>query len=198
MIGIILVALILWALVRAGGNGGNTATTTATTTGNGEPNPTLTVSNFDECVQAGYAVMESYPAQCRAANGTTFTQNIGNELEKTNLIKITSPRPNASIQSPLTVEGQARGTWYFEASFPIQLKDANGKVITLVPESGTPGTMIPVQAQGDWMTENFVPFKVKFSFAKPATATGTLILLKDNPSGLPENDDSLIVPVVFK
>ena len=33
-------------------------------------------SNFDECVQAGYPVMESYPRQCRTPEGKTFTEII--------------------------------------------------------------------------------------------------------------------------
>lgn len=33
------------------------------------------ISSFDECVAAGYPVMESYPEQCRA-NGQTFIRQI--------------------------------------------------------------------------------------------------------------------------
>ena len=58
--------------------------------------------------------------------------------------------------------------------------------------------VIPAQAQSDWMTEEFVPFKAMLEFSAPTTATGTLVLEKDNPSGLPENADSLIVPVKFR
>jgi len=131
--------------------------------------------------------MESYPRQCRA-NSQNFIEYIGNELEKTNLIKIDSPRPNAVVTSPLEVTGQARGNWYFEASFPVKLLDANGVQLTV----------IPAQAQDEWMTEEFVPFKATLEFLAPPTATGILVLEKDNPSGLPENDDSLIVPVRFR
>ena len=34
------------------------------------------ITNFEECVGAGNAVMESYPAQCQA-NGKTFVQQVG-------------------------------------------------------------------------------------------------------------------------
>jgi len=149
--------------------------------------PAVTVTNFEECVAAGNPVMESYPRQCRA-DGQNFIEYIGNELEKINLIKIDSPRPNTTITNPLEVTGQARGTWYFEASFPVKLFDSNGTELAI----------IPAQAQGEWMTEDFVPFKATLEFAAPTTATGTLILEKDNPSGLPENADSLIVPVRFR
>jgi len=144
------------------------------------------INSFKECVAAGNPVMESYPRQC-AANGKNFTENIGNEMALANLIKIDSPRPNAKLSSPLTVTGQARGTWYFEASFPVILVDADNNEL---------GRGV-AQAQSDWMTEEFVPFKATLEFKTPATATGMLLLKKDNPSGLPENDNQLTVPVQF-
>jgi hypothetical protein len=144
------------------------------------------ITNFDECVAAGNPVMESYPRQC-TVGGKTFTENIGNELELDDLIKIDSPRPNTKVASPLIVTGEARGVWYFEAQFPIKLVDANGQVLA----------QTPAQALGDWMTQNFVPFSATLEFGAPATQTGTLVLEKDNPSGLPQNDKKLEIPVKF-
>lgn len=149
--------------------------------------PQAEVLSFEECAAAGYPVMESYPRQCRTPSGKTFTEDIGNELEKANLIRISTPRPNQTIYSPLVVQGEARGTWFFEASFPVRLFDGNGKEIALAV----------AQAQDEWMTESFVPFKTELTFENPETATGTLVLEKDNPSGLPENADELRVPVRF-
>ncbi len=145
------------------------------------------VNNFDDCASAGYAVAESYPRQCSTPDGRTFVENIGNELEKADLIRIASPRPNDTVQSPIRITGKARGFWFFEASFPAKIYDANGKEL---------GTAI-VAATEDWMTEEFVPFEAMMEFKAPTTATGTLILQKDNPSGLPENDDQLVVPLKF-
>ena len=107
---------------------------------------------------------------------------------KENLIQVESPGANEVISSPLIVKGKARGFWFFEASFPVKLYDDNGFLLGLKP----------AQAQGDWMTENFVPFSVTFPFAVPSTPKGKLVLEKDNPSGLPENSDELIVPVYFQ
>ncbi|OGZ37562.1 MAG: hypothetical protein A3A94_03295 [Candidatus Portnoybacteria bacterium RIFCSPLOWO2_01_FULL_43_11] len=110
-----------------------------------------------------------------------------NELEKSDLIRADFPRPNQTIQSPLIVKGEARGFWFFEASFPIKLLDDNGEFIA----QGI------AQARGEWMTENFVPFEARIEFNNPKTEKGTLVLEKDNPSGLPENADELRVPIVF-
>ena len=146
------------------------------------------VQGFDDCVKAGYPVLESYPRQCKTPDGKTFTEDIGNELEKTNLIQLTNPRPNQTIESPLEVTGMARGFWFFEASFPIKLYDEKGNLL---------GTAI-AQAQSDWMTENFVPFRANLEFPFSTTKKGVLVLEKDNPSGLPENADELKIPVTFK
>lgn len=111
----------------------------------------------------------------------------GNGVDKSNLIRVDSPLPNQEVSSPLVVKGQARGTWYFEASFPVRLLDGTGKEIAVVP----------AQAEGDWMTEEFVPFKAELKFDAPGIIEGTLVLEKDNPSGLPENVDQISIPVRF-
>jgi len=150
--------------------------------------PRPIINNFEECVSAGYPVLESYPRQCKTPDGKSFTEDIGNELEKSDLIKIDNPRPNQIIESPLFVKGEARGNWYFEASFPAKLFDDNGFLLGITP----------AQALGNWMTEDFVPFNVILPFAVPSTSKGRLILEKDNPSGLPEYADELRIPVYFK
>src|SRR3989344_3985442 len=103
-------------------------------------------------------------------------------------IKLFSPLPNGVIHSPVSVRGEARGNWYFEASFPVRLEDANGKIII----------QTHAEAKGDWMTTNFVQFELDLSFGAPQTDTGFLVLENDNPSGLPENHKELRIPVRFK
>ncbi|MDQ3015025.1 MAG: GerMN domain-containing protein [bacterium] len=148
---------------------------------------TSIVTNFEQCIAAGNSVQESYPERCTTPDGKTFTRDIGNELEKSDLIVIETPRPGQVISSPVVIKGKARGNWYFEASFPARLIDANGHVLGIMP----------IQATGDWMTTEFVPFTATMGFTIPSTKTGTLILQKDNPSGLTEHDDELRIPVIF-
>ena len=97
------------------------------------------------------------------------------------------PIAGTIVTSPLRVTGSARGTWYFEASFPVRLLDVDHKEIAVTP----------AQAQGEWMTEEFVPFEATLTFDKPSTSTGFLVIEKDNPSGLPENDKKLELPIMF-
>ena len=103
-------------------------------------------------------------------------------------IQLLSLAPDDVVESPLIVAGRARGTWFFEASFPIELRTAAGQLLT---------TGI-AQAQGDWMTEDFVNFEAKLIFNPGSATEGELIFKKDNPSGLPENDDQVVVPVRFE
>ena len=103
-------------------------------------------------------------------------------------ILISSPKSNEKIKSPLKIEGRARGFWYFEAQFPAELYDANNNFL---------GRAI-LRAKDDWMTENFVPFEGELSFSPPATSSGTLKFLSDNPSGLPENQKVFEVQVQFE
>jgi hypothetical protein len=131
------------------------------------------------------------PVKAPTKNGrvTVLTTERGNADTLRNI----SIKPGDFIFSPLTVKGEARGTWFFEASFPIVITDWDGKIIA----------QVPAQAQGEWMTNEYVPFVATLTFTKPtpgdpSTNRGTIILQKDNPSGLPEHDDSLEIPIVFK
>lgn len=105
-----------------------------------------------------------------------------------NMIQVTSPTPNMAVSKskPLSITGRAVGPWYFEASFPVKLLDSSGNVLA----------QGPAQAQGDWMTVDFVPFTASLSFTTTATS-GTLVLMNDNPSGEPANAKSISIPVTF-
>lgn len=145
------------------------------------------VLSFNDCVSAGYPVMESYPRRCAVPNGQTFTEDIGNILEKTDLIRLSSPTPGETVSSPLSISGEARGYWFFEASAPVEILDSAGKILGV-------GYVTTI---GEWMTEEFVQFAGELVFDNPGVGTGKLVLKKDNPSGLPEHDDMIYFPVNF-
>ena len=102
-------------------------------------------------------------------------------------IIVTYPSARAEVLNDFIVKGRARGTWYFEASFPVKILDADGNLV--VQSYAT--------AQGDWMTEDFVPFEAHLVFNNPQSETGFLVLEKDNPSGLPENEAEIRIPITF-
>jgi len=113
---------------------------------------------------------------------------VGDE-DKSGLIRNINIKPGDSIASPLTITGEARGYWYFEASFPVVLVNWDGLIIAEAIAT----------AQDEWMTEDFVPFEATIEFTKPSYGeNGALILQKDNPSGLPEFDDALEISIKFE
>lgn len=103
-------------------------------------------------------------------------------------VRLSSPRPHAVVSSPLTVRGEARGQWFFEADFPVRLVDESGAEIA--------GSV--ARARGEWMTEDFAPFEASLSFEEPAGGTGLLVLDRANPSGLAENAAQVAIPVRFR
>jgi len=90
----------------------------------------------------------------------------------------------------LKISGEARGYWFFEGDFPVIVTDWDGRIIAEGYAS----------AGESWMTEDFIPFEAEISFEvdNSISSKGTLILQKDNASGMPEHDDALEIPVIFE
>jgi len=105
----------------------------------------------------------------------------------TSEIAIFSPLPGTVLASPFSVSGQAKGTWFFEANLPVKLLDENDNIILAHFATAT----------SDWMTEALVPFAGELAFTTAATS-GYLLISKDNPSDLPQNDAAIRIPVKFK
>lgn len=145
------------------------------------------VDDFETCVAAGNPVMESYPRQCRdKKTGEAFVEEITG-ARGGDMIRVDFPAPLSGVSSPANFSGQARGNWFFEASFPIEVRSNAGDVL---------GTGY-AEAQGDWMTTDYVPWKATVSFDPKGAREGVVRFKKDNPSGLPENDAYVDVPVRF-
>jgi hypothetical protein len=59
-----------------------------------QPVNQVVISNFEECVAAGNPVMESYPEQCRTADGQLFVREL--------------PNDNVNIEIPASVVDQVK------------------------------------------------------------------------------------------
>jgi hypothetical protein len=140
-------------------------------------------------IAAGVLLILIYPHLSKAPTNTTDSEPSVTVSPATlsDTIEVASPLPGAAVASPLVISGRARGSWFFEASAPVELKDASGVVIA----HGT------LQATSDWMTADFVPFTGTLTFSAPSTSTGTLVLKNDNPSGDPAKEKRLEIPVRF-
>ncbi len=164
-----LVALLVLGF-RAYTDSKKTTNITATST------PSVTNINIETGSNGSTTVSTSTPVVVTPGN------NYPNE------ISITIPTLNQLVSTPLNVSGRARGSWYFEASAPVIVKDSTGKTIG----------QGHVEAEGDWMTSEFVPFHGTVTFTNPTTATGSIVFMNDNPSGDPERSKSVTVPVRFR
>lgn len=108
-------------------------------------------------------------------------------IAQNEFVRLWEPVPSQVVSSPLLIRGEAKGTWFFEASFPVRLEDRRGHTLA----EGY------ISTPDEWMTEDFVYFVGQLEFEAPEDDFGNLILMKDNPSGLPEHDDELKVPLNF-
>lgn len=159
------------------------------------------ISSFDECAAAGYPIAESYPEQCIVPGGPSFTRMLTDE-EQARLqyqaaqrytstkgveMEVYIPGGNQGISSPLSIFGQVPGSWSFEASFPIEILNSQGEIVA--QGHG--------ELQDNWMTDELVTFIATLEFEDESGA-GKLVLKKDNPSGLTENDDSVSIDINFK
>lgn len=162
---IILVLLVIlggWALLHYPKNSGGPAVDVSATS--------TTVSLPLATTTSGAVITESAPGVAQT-------------------IRMNYPKADDFIESPMTVSGEAKGTWFFEANAGVQLVDTDGNQLAISN----------LTAQSDWMTTDFVPFTGTLTFAKPGYGTrGFLIISNDNPSGLPENSKSIKIPVRFK
>jgi hypothetical protein len=108
---------------------------------------------------------------------------------KTDLFKTVNVIYGQKLLKDTKLTGEVRGNWYFEATFPVELRTGTSTVIW----SGVATT------GSNWMTTNFVPFSVMLNYTPFGTPTpAILVLKKDNPSGEPINNDELLIPVVLQ
>jgi len=122
---------------------------------------------------------------------TTLSDQSTVQDDDADKIFITNPTVTSSVTSPVQVTGEARGWWFFEASFPITILALDG---TLIAQGYATAT-------DEWMTEEFVPFTAEVTYTLPEGQTempARMVFYKANPSGLEENADTFEVPVVLQ
>lgn len=150
------------------------------------------ILSFEDCEAAGLPVMESNPRQCRTPDGRLYAEELPVEATYTNVsadrIRIDTPFPGAVTGKIFEVKGEVRGGWYFEASFPIQVLRPDGSVLVNTYATAT----------ADWMVDEFVPFTATVIVPEDYIGPATLVLQRDNASGLPEHDASVSFPITIE
>lgn len=130
---------------------------------------------------------ESKEALYQVLESISFSSAEDQNRKISDLIEVEKPLPNAEVQSPLKIEGSARGDWYFEAEAPVKLVDEDYNTLA----AGS------IKAKGDWMKDAFVPFEAELSFQTPGAERGYLVFSRSNASGKPEHDRKYRIPVLF-
>jgi hypothetical protein len=102
-------------------------------------------------------------------------------------IQVSFPQPGEEVGGKINVTGIAKGTWYFEGEFPIDLVDLEGKRLSSAS----------AMAEGEWMTEKFVPFSASLKYETSDTISAKLILRRNNPSDILEQNISIEIPVTL-
>jgi len=141
------------------------------------------IRDFESCIAYGVTKMVGGVRECEGRNGDIFRDVVQNR----SMVEIDSPTPQTSVSSPLTIRGRARGMWFFEGSFPVDLVSKDGVRI---------GSGI-AKALGDSMVEGFVPFTVDVTFSVSTTTPGLIVFKKDNPSGDSVRDASTSIETFF-
>jgi hypothetical protein len=113
------------------------------------PEPVVsTITTFEECKNAGYPIMESYPEQCRTPEGQNFVREIVKEEEKP--IPVPKPVPTPSYKNfdtEITMRIAGRAT--FSDGFVVDVEEISdsrcksgvqciwaGEITTLLRASG--------------------------------------------------------------
>ncbi len=64
------------------------------------------IKSFEDCVQAGYPVMESYPRQCRLPDGTTFVEKLSDSSASELCIAQDGEKMNLSEAREMALTGE--------------------------------------------------------------------------------------------
>ena len=114
----------------------------------------------------------------------SLTQDLGNTLELKDNIAVTNPSPGNTIESPLFINGVARGDWFALTDIEVEVRNANGVPV---------GKGIVVTTRYPDPESKF-PFKGEVTFTRPLFGRfGTLVLINGN-----DRSQQLIIPISFK
>ncbi len=96
--------------------------------------------------------------------------------------------PGSKVSGILSYRGVLQGGYFFEGNVVVKILDANKNVLK---------TSNAV-AKSDWMSSGPVNFEGNIDFTGLAKGLGFIEIHNDNPSGLPQNDKSILIPVVIQ
>lgn len=121
-----------------------------------------------------------------SVNTPTQSQVLGN---KDDLVSF-SIVPGAEVSGQMHVTGSVKGGYFFENNIVITILDGNKQKTNYGPGHAN-GT-------SDWMTAEPVSFGFDIDWSTAQKGPAYIEIHNDNASGLPENDKSILIPIVIK
>ncbi len=145
----------------------------------------------DEIRRFGFVDTQLWEQISQVLNSFSFTQSIqqatDTTLGDTDMIRVRTPQPGATIASPLLIEGEVHTSWYLGSDFPVRLETPDGEVLAAVPAT----------VQTERISENYVPFEVALVFGSTTATTGYVILDREDTAVLIDEYDVHTIPVLF-
>lgn len=99
-----------------------------------------------------------------------------------------SVSPGEKVSGILDIKGSVKGGYFFEANILVNILDSNKNIL----KSGNGN------ATANWMTIEPVSFKAKLDFTSLPKGPAYIEIHNDNASGLPENDKSILIPIIIE
>lgn len=88
----------------------------------------------------------------------------------------------------LSYRGELKGAWFFEGNIGIAIWDGNKKLLKQDHAMSTT----------EWMTAGPVAFEGNIDFTGLPAGMGYFEIQNDNASGIPENNKSILIPIILQ
>lgn len=131
-------------------------------------------------------IMLKTPEVYFSSSGDT-TQSVEILGNKADLVSF-SISPGAKVSGVVSYTGAIKGGYFFEANMLVNILDKNKNILK---QGNTTATT-------DWMTAGAVSFSGALDLSGLPKGEAYIELHNDNASGLPENDKSILVPIVIE
>lgn len=96
--------------------------------------------------------------------------------------------PNSKVSGVVPYNGAIKGAYFFEANILINVLDQDKNVLL----------NSNAMATTEWMTVEPVSFEGNIDFTNLPKGPAYIEIHNDNASGLPENDKSVLVPIIIE
>ncbi|MEK7459521.1 MAG: Gmad2 immunoglobulin-like domain-containing protein [Patescibacteria group bacterium] len=117
-------------------------------------------------------------------NYNTNREMLGNTADLINF----SILPNTKVSGIKSYRGSIKGGYFFEANILINILDANKNVLK----------KSNAMATSEWMTAGPISFEGNIDFTGLPKGQAYFEIHNDNASGLPENDKSILIPIIIE